>query len=163
MSRKKPKREEERPVVETDSYRIWDGRGISPKEGKELKNVCLGIYPGERIHEALVFSLGPDSGLKIVSKEREKDGMIRVLVKVDKSDGTCDVLKLKGWITKAEYDRVVGAAKALIGEVRMARTPGEDFHVGLAHAMEQVEQEDSHVLKIGFVVHGEYVKMQKSH
>jgi hypothetical protein len=57
MKGKREEKEADKPVVETESYRIWDAKGLSQKEQETLKEICLGIYPGERIHEVVVFNI----------------------------------------------------------------------------------------------------------
>lgn len=74
----------DKPAVETDSYRIWDGRYIPAKERRKLKRICLEVHPGERVNEVLSLDLGRRGTVKILSKERIKDGRINCLVKLEK-------------------------------------------------------------------------------
>ena len=124
-----------RPVLETDSYRIWDGRDIAADELEKLRGTCLEVHPGERIHEVLSLDLGQRGIVKILSKERIKDGRIGCMGKLERPDGKCSILGPDQWLTLRQYDEVVRLLRAEYGEERISVVPGRDIHANVSRAV----------------------------
>jgi len=140
MKGKRKERSRDKPVLETDQYRIWDAQGTSKAEEKELKQMCLAVYDGERIHEIVVFNITQERTMKVLSKERISDGKIKVLVKIDKPDNRCSVIRCEAWITQQEYSGLKSAMKKQFGEHCATVISGENLHVGLSHVMDTIEK-----------------------
>ena len=147
MKGKRKQQVEDEPALETETYRTWGAKAFSPKEREALKQTCLGIYPGERIHEAVVFNVRKDHVLKVLSKERIRDGRISVVLKFESSGDRCRVFKPKGWIKRDRYDRFMGRVRKLLGERECLVTPGEDFHIGLAQVLGHNEKKQRRTVR----------------
>ena len=124
-----------KPALETDSYRIWDGRDIPANELEKLQGTCLEVHAGERIHEVLSLDLGQRGVVRILSKERIKDGRINCLGKLERSDGKCSVLGPDQWLTLKQYDEVVQLLRAEYGEERISVIPGGEIHANVSRAV----------------------------
>jgi hypothetical protein len=124
----------EKPVVETDRYRIWAGEEISAKKRKKMEQLTLQVHPGERIHKIVVMELIEGHAIKVLSKVRDKDGKINVLVKFEKPENKCSVLRLHEWITENSYNRMLDTLKKGLGVVNIMTTSGEEVHAGIAYS-----------------------------
>jgi len=142
MTDKHAERQADEPLLETDSYRIWDGKSLSREERSEAKRISLAVGLGERVHEIVVFELGGGCTLKALSKQRIKDGRINVLCRVEKPGGRMAVLPSDEWMSQARYERIIGALKAMAGEEPVTVVRGEDIHVGLAEVGRRPQRED---------------------
>jgi len=76
-----------------------------------MEQITLSIHPGERIHNVVVIDLGGGYALKVLSKVRDKDGRINVLLKLEKPMNRCSVMKSDEWVTKDRYDELLGVLK----------------------------------------------------
>jgi len=124
----------EKPVVETDRYRIWAGENISAKKRKKMEQLTLQVHTGERIHKIVVMELIEGSAMKVLSKVRDKDRKINVLIKFEKPDNKCSVLRPHEWITEDSYKRMLGMLKKGLGIINIMTTSGEEVHAGIAYS-----------------------------
>ena len=124
----------EKPVVETDRYRIWAGEQISSKKRKKMERLTLQVHPGERIHKIVVMELIEGYAMKVLSKIRDKDEKINVLVKFEKPENKCIVLRLHEWITEDSYNRMFNTLKNGLGIINIMTTSGEEVHAGIAYS-----------------------------
>jgi len=130
---KKSNSESDKPAVETDRYRIWHGENITNEEKKRIQQIILSVNPGERIHEVVVLDIGNGSVIKILSKERDKDGRINAFIKIERSTGKCNVMKSDEWVTMERYNGTMNLLKSLLGEDKVLVTSGEEIHAGIAY------------------------------
>ena len=123
-----------KPTVETDSYRIWAGKHISAKKRKKIEGMTLCVNDGERVHNIVVMELVEGHILKVLSKVRDKDQKINVLVKFEKPIDRCTVIRLDKWITEDEYNQLLGALKQGLGAINIMTISGEEVHAGIAYS-----------------------------
>jgi len=141
-----------KPTVETDSYRIWAGKHISAKKRKKIEGMTLCVNDGERVHDIVVMELVEGHTLKVLSKVRDKDQKINVLVKFEKPTDRCSVIKLDKWITENSYNQLLDALKKGLGAINIMTTSGEEVHAGIAYsfsAQDGVSQSDASKKKEG--------------
>lgn len=124
-----------KPTVETDSYRIWSGEHISAKKRKKIEGMTLCVNDGERVHNIVVMELVEGCTLKVLSKVRDKDQKIKVLVKFEKPTDRCSVSKLDKWITENSYNQLLHVLKKGLGAINIMTTSGEEVHAGIAYSM----------------------------
>ena len=134
MNSKETDKQSDKPLVETNSYRIWPGNHIPPEEREKMEQITLSIHPGERIHNVVVIDLGGGYALKVLSKVRDKDGRINVLLKLEKPMNRCSVMKSDEWVTKDRYDELLGVLKKELPINNIPVTSGEEVHVGIGYA-----------------------------
>jgi hypothetical protein len=144
MKGKRKGQAKEKPALETEHYRIWDARGMTKEEQEEAKRVSLGVYDGERIHGIVTFSIGAGLIVKVLSKQRISDGRLNVLIRLDKPDGRCTIMRCEEWITLEQYNNLVSAMKKEFGEGCATVIKGEDLHIGLSHAIDKIERKQPH-------------------
>jgi len=125
----------DKPLVETDSYRIWGGNHIPPEEQEKMKQITLSVCPGERVHNIVVIDLGGGYVLKVLSKVRDKDGRINVLLKLEKPMNRCSVMRSDEWVTKDRYDELLGVLKKELPVSNISVTSGEEVHVGIGYML----------------------------
>ena len=128
-----------KPTVETDSYRIWPGKHISVKKRKKIEQLTLSVHPGERVHKIVVMELGAGFAMKVLSKVRDKDGKINVLIKLEKPENKCNVIRLDKWITENSYNQLLDVLKKGLGAINIMTTSGEEVHAGIAYSMRNDE------------------------
>jgi len=141
MKSKRTTQEKDPPLLETDSYRIWDGKGLSPKERSLAKKISLEVHPGERVHQVVALSLEGGTTVKALSKERIKDGRIKVLLRFEQPDGKIGVIGSDVWIDRETYDQLVRFLRRTAGDGRVSVICGEDIHVGLAGVLGRAKRE----------------------
>lgn len=134
MKKRKATTWPKKPAVETDSYRIWAGEHISPKKRKKIEKMTLCVNDGESVHNIVVMELVEGHTLKVLSKVRDKDQKINVLVKFEKPTGRCTVIRLDKWITEDEYSQLLDALKKGLGAINIMTTSGEEVHAGIAYS-----------------------------
>jgi hypothetical protein len=135
MKGKKKSQGQDKPILETETYRMWDATSMTKEEQEEAKMVSLGVYDGERIHEIVTFSIGTGLIVKVLSKQRISDGRLKFLVRMDRTDGGCRVMRCEEWITLEQYNSLVSAMKKEFGEGCATVIKGEDLHIGLSHVI----------------------------
>ena len=144
----KAKARDKKPTVETDSYRIWAGKHISAKKRKKIEGMTLCVNDGERVHNIVVMELVEGHTLKVLSKVRDKDQKINVLVKFEKPTDRCSVIKVDKWVPEEEYRQLLEALKKGLGAINIMTTSGEEVHAGIAYSFSTKERADQlNVLK----------------
>jgi hypothetical protein len=137
---KRKAREQDKPVLETETYRLWDAAGMTKEEQEEAKKVSLGVAEGERIHEIVTFGVGAGLIIKVISKQRISDGLLKVLIRIDKPDGRCSVIRYKAWIPLEQYDSLVSDMKKELGAGRATVVKGEELHIGLSQVIKSLQK-----------------------
>ena len=135
MSSEETDDQSDKPLVETDSYRIWGGNHIPPEEQEKMKQLTLSINPGEKVHNIVVMDLGGGYTLKVLSKIRDKDGLINVLLKLEKPMNRSSVIRSDDWVTKEKYDKLLGVLKKELPVNNVSVTSGEEVHVGIGYML----------------------------
>ena len=83
----------------------------SAQEPLELSEGTLCINPGERIHRAVILEFDDGNTAKVLSKIRDQDGRINVLVKNTRPTGGETVSESDTWITEAAYEKFIAVLK----------------------------------------------------
>jgi len=144
MKGKKKSQGHDKPLLETETYRMWDASGMTKKEQEEAKKVSLGVFEGERIHEIVAFSIRAGLIVKVISKQRIRDERINVLVRLDRPDGKCTIMRCDSWITLEQYSSLVSGMKKRFGQGYATMIKGEDLHVGLSHVINNLHRNQRH-------------------
>jgi hypothetical protein len=124
----------EKPVVETDSYRIWPGKHISAEKQKKMEKLTLSASEGERVHNIVVMELVEGDILKVLSKVRDTDQKINVLIKFETPTDRCTVIRVGKWISENGYSQLLDALKRGLGAINITTTSGEEVHAGIAYS-----------------------------
>ena len=119
------------PSVETDAFRIWKAGPVSAEEKAWVEDTSLSIREGEKIHEAVVVNLGGGYTVKLLSKERKKDGLLELLTKAEAPDGSVNVVRSDGWLTREQYNALVAVVREVVGNGCMSVIRGEDIEAGV--------------------------------
>jgi hypothetical protein len=119
------------PDLETEAFRIWKARPASADEQERVKAMTLAVGDGEKIHEALVIDLGDGYTVKILSKERAKDGLLNVLIKAEHPNGRVSVVRSDDWMTKEAYGTMASMVREAVDAGRISLTRGEDIQAGV--------------------------------
>ena len=98
------------PDSQTKWFRII-ARKSSAQELEELRDGTLFINPGERIHKVVILEFDDGNTARVLSKIRDKDGRINVLVKNKRSTGEETVSGSDTWITEKDYDKLIAVIK----------------------------------------------------
>ncbi len=106
----KSKKTNSQPDSETKWFRIV-ARKSSAQELQELRDGTLFINPGERIHKVVILEFDDGNTAKVLSKTRDKDNRINVLVKNKRPTGEETVSRTDTWITKSDYDKLIAVLK----------------------------------------------------
>ena len=83
----------------------------SAQEPLELSEGTLCINPGERIHRAVILEFDDGNTAKVLSKIRDQDGRINVLVKNKRPTGGETVSESDTWITEKDYEKFIAVLK----------------------------------------------------
>lgn len=134
----------EKPVLETDDYRMWDATSMTEEEQEEAKKVSLAVFEGERVHEIVAFSIGAGLIVKVLSKQRISDGRIKVLIRLDKPDGRCTIVRCEEWTTHEKYNSLVNDMKKHFGGDCATVIKGEELHIGLSHVINNLHRNQRH-------------------
>ncbi len=86
-------------------------RKSSPQELEELRDGALFINPGERIHKVVILEFDDGNTARVLSKIRDKDGRINVLVKNKRPTGEETASGSDAWITEKDYDKLIAVIK----------------------------------------------------
>ncbi len=98
------------PDAETRWFRII-ARKSSAQELEELRDGTLFINPGERIHKVVILEFDDGNTAKVLSKIRDEDNRINVLVKNKRPTGEETVSGSDTWITEKDYDKLIAVIK----------------------------------------------------
>ena len=99
-----------RPDSATKWFRII-ARKSSAQELEELRDGALFINPGERIHKVVILEFDDGNTARVLSKIRDEDGRINVLVKNKRPTGEETVSESDTWITEKDYDKLIAVLK----------------------------------------------------
>ena len=122
MKNKKADKEVE---VKTDSFQI-KARQATTKELEKLEGETLFINSGERVHKVVILEFDNGDVTKILSKIRDKDGLIYILVRNRRPKGQEMVLKADKWVAEKDYYKFIAAIKKDRGMREVLNTGGED-------------------------------------
>ena len=86
-------------------------RRSSAQEIEELRDKTLLINPGERMHKVVILEFDDGNTAKVLSKIRDEDGRINVLVKNRRPTGEETVSTSETWITEEDYERFIVVLK----------------------------------------------------
>ncbi len=98
------------PDSKTKRFRIV-ARKSSAQELEELRDGTLFINPGERIHKVVILEFDDGNTAKVLSKIRDEDSRINVLVKNKRPTGEETVSRTDTWITESDYDKLIAVIK----------------------------------------------------
>ena len=106
----KNKNNEKEVEIKTDSFQI-KARQATIKELGKLEGETLFIKPGERVHKVVILEFDNGDVTKILSKIRDKDGLIYILARNRQPTGKEMVMKSDKWITEKDFDKLIAAIK----------------------------------------------------
>jgi len=106
----KNKKTDKQPEEETKSFQI-KARKTSAQELGKLKGETLFINPGERIHKVVILEFGNGDVTKVLSKIRDKDSLIYILVRNKRPTGQETAMKADKWVTEKDYDKFIAILK----------------------------------------------------
>ena len=86
-------------------------RETSAEELEKLKGETVFINPWERIHKVVILKFDDGDVTKVLSKIRDDDGLIYILVKNKRQTGKETVMKSDKWVTEKDYDKLIAAIK----------------------------------------------------
>ncbi len=98
------------PDSQTKWFRII-ARKSSAQELEELRDGTLFINPGERIHKVVILEFDDGNTARVLSKIRDKDSRINVLVKNKRPTGEETASGSDTWITEKDYDKLIAVIK----------------------------------------------------
>ena len=107
MKNKKPDKEAE---MKTKWFQI-KAKKCSAEELEKLKEGVLFINSGERIHKVVILEFDDGDITKILSKIRNKDGYINILLKNKRPTGEGTAFKSDTWATEEDYDKLIATIK----------------------------------------------------
>ena len=107
MKNKKPDKEAE---MKTKWFQI-KAKKCSAEELEKLKEGILFVNPGERIHKVVILEFDNRDVTKILSKIRDKDGLINILAKNKRPTGEETALKADKWVTEKDYEKLLATLK----------------------------------------------------
>ena len=122
MKNKKADKEVE---VKTDSFQI-KARQATAEELEKLKGETVFIKPGERVHKVVILEFDNGDVTKILSKKRDKDGLIYILARNKRPTGKEMVMKSDKWGTEKDYNKLIAAIKKDRGVREVLNTGSED-------------------------------------
>jgi len=106
----KNKKNDKEAEVKTKRFQI-KVKKCSDEELEKLKEGVLFIDPGERIHKVVILEFDNGDITKILSKTRDKDGLIYVLAKNKRPTGKETVMKSDKWATEKDYKKLLATLK----------------------------------------------------
>ena len=96
--------------VKTKQFQI-KARKCSDEELEKLKGETLSINPGEQIHKVVILELGNGDVTKVLSKIRNRDGLIYILVRNRRPTGQETAMKADKWVIEKDYDKLIATLK----------------------------------------------------
>ena len=94
------------PDSKTKWFRII-ARKSSAQELEELRDGTLFINRGERIHKVVILGFDDGNTARVLSKIRDEDNRINVLVKNKRPTGEETASGSDTWITEKDYDNLI--------------------------------------------------------
>ena len=136
----KNKKADKQPDVKTKSFQI-KARKASAHELEKLKGETLFINPGEKIHKVVILEFDNGDVTKILSKIRDKDSLIYILVKNRRPTGQETVMKADKWVTEKDYDKLIAILKKDESVREILNTGSEEIYKDLVCAADFVKTE----------------------
>ncbi len=121
MKSKNPEKEVD---VETNSFRI-KAREASAEDLEKLKGETVFINPGEKLHKVVILESDNGDITKVLSKIRDKDGLIHILVKNKQPTGKETAMKADKWVAEKDYDKFIVVIKKDSGAREILNTGNE--------------------------------------
>jgi len=122
-----------RPDSETKWFRIV-ARKSSAQELEELRDGTLFINPGERIHKVVILEFDDGNTARVLSKIRDEDSRINVLVKNKRPTGEETVSGSDTWITEKDYDKLIAVIKKDKDVREVMNADSEQIHKDVVRA-----------------------------
>ena len=126
----KNKKTDKQPDEETKWFQI-KARKASAQELGKLKGETLSINPGEQIHKVVILELGNGDVTKVLSKIRNRDGLIYILVKNRRPTGQETAMKANKWVTGKDYDKLIAILKKDDGVREILNSSSEEIYASL--------------------------------
>ena len=136
----KNKKTDKQPDEETKSFQIKATK-CSAEELEKLKGETLFINPGEQIHKVVILELGNGDVTKVLSKIRNRDGLIYILVRNKQPAGKEMVMKSDKWVTEKDYDKLIAILKKDESVREILNTGSEEIYKDLVCATDFVKTE----------------------
>ena len=126
--------------VKTKQFQI-KARKCSDEELKKLKGETLSINPGEQIHKVVILELGNGDVTKVLSKIRNRDGLIYILVRNRRPTGQETAMKADKWVIEKDYDKLIAILKKDESVREILNTGSEEIYKDLVCAADFVKTE----------------------
>lgn len=136
----KNKKTDKEADVKTKQFQI-KARKCSDEELEKLKGETLFINPGEQIHKVVILELGNGDVTKVLSKIRDKDGLIYILVKNRRPTGQETAMKADKWVIEKDYDKLIATLKKDEDVREILNTGSEEMYKDLVCATDFVKTE----------------------
>ena len=137
MKNKKTDKEAE---VKTKWFQI-KVKKCSAEELEKLKEGILFINSGEKIYKVVILEFDDGDVTKVLSKIRDKDGLIYILIKNKRPTGEETAMKSDKWVTEKDYDKLIAAIKKDKGVREILNTSSEEMYKDLVCATDFVKTE----------------------
>ena len=121
----KNKKTEKEAEVKTKWFQI-KVKKCSAEELEKLKEGILFINSGEKIYKVVILEFDDGDVTKVLSKIRDKDGLIYILIKNKRPTGEETAMKSDKWVTEKDYDKLIAAIKKDRGVREVLNTGSED-------------------------------------
>ena len=131
-----------RPDSQTEWFRIV-ARKFSAQELEELRGGTLFINPGERIHKVVILEFDDGNTARVLSKMRDKDGLINVLAKNKRPTGKETVMKADKWVTVKDYEKLITALKKDEGVREILNTGNGEMYKDFVCATDFIKTENT--------------------
>jgi len=137
MENKKTDKEAE---VKTKWFQI-KVKKCSAEELEKLKEGILFINPGEKIHKVVILEFDNGDVTKILSKIRDKDGLIYILARNKRPTGKETVMKADKWVTEEDYEKLITTLKKNGGVREILNSSSEEIYSDFVCATDIIETE----------------------
>jgi len=128
------------PDEETKRFQIQARKTLALELGK-LKGETLFINPGEQIHKVVILEFGNGDVTKVLSKIRDKDSLIYILVKNRQPTGQETAMKADKWVAEKDYDKLIAIFKKDEGVREILNSSSEEMYKDLVCATDFVKTE----------------------
>ena len=136
----KNKKTEKEAEVKTKWFQI-KVKKCSAEELEKLKEGILFINSGEKIYKVVILEFDDGDVTKVLSKIRDKDGLIYILIKNKRPTGEETAMKSDKWVTEKDYDKLIAAIKKDKGVREILNTSSEEMYKDLVCATDFVKTE----------------------
>jgi len=136
----KNKKTDKKAEVKTKSFQIKATK-CSAEELEKLKGEILFINSGEKIHKVVILEFDNGDVTKILSKIRDRDGLINILARNKRPTGKETVMKADKWVTEKDYEKLITALKKDGGVREILNTGSEEMYSDFVCATDFVKTE----------------------